>query len=63
MMKLKGFRYIGGYCLLSKACTRLAKEGKLFLFWWPASGVEGKTWKSFLRTSEVERLRKHQLSG
>jgi hypothetical protein len=42
MMNLKGFRYIGGYCLLSKACTELAKKRKVFLFWWPASGSEGQ---------------------
>jgi hypothetical protein len=45
MMKLKGFRYIAGYCLSSKACTQLSKERKLFLFWLPEGALEVETWK------------------
>jgi hypothetical protein len=61
MMKLKGFWYIAGYCLSSKACTELVKKRKLFLFWLFESGLEGENVeKAFFVPRVIERLRKHR---
>jgi hypothetical protein len=50
LMKLKGFRYIAGYCLSSKACIQLQKE-KIFIFWQPESWLEGKVFFVLSRSS------------
>src|SRR5882757_1191548 len=45
-MKLKGFWYIAGYCLSSKACTRLGKkEENFFSFGGQRVGLEGNVEK------------------
>src|SRR5258708_28443295 len=38
-MKVKGFRYTGGYCLSNKACTQLSMRENFFSFWRPERGI------------------------
>jgi hypothetical protein len=62
MMKLKGFCCVPGYCLQSKACTKMSKKRENFSpFDRLKSGVKAKRGKGFPCTSETECPKKHSL--